>query len=86
MKHGGGGVMVWGSFAGDTGCDLFRIQGILNQHVYHSNLQQCAIPSCLRLVGSFVFQQEKDHKHTSGLCKAYLTKKESDGVMECFVR
>ena len=26
MKHGGGGVMVWGCFAGDTVCDLFQIQ------------------------------------------------------------
>ena len=25
VKHGGGGVMVWGCFAGDIVCDLFRI-------------------------------------------------------------
>ena len=25
VKHGGGGVMVWGCFAGDTVSDLFRI-------------------------------------------------------------
>uniref|UniRef100_A0AAZ3NYC5 Transposase Tc1-like domain-containing protein n=1 Tax=Oncorhynchus tshawytscha TaxID=74940 RepID=A0AAZ3NYC5_ONCTS len=31
VKHGGGGVMVWGCFTGDTVCDLFRIQGTLNQ-------------------------------------------------------
>ncbi|CDQ83534.1 unnamed protein product [Oncorhynchus mykiss] len=36
VKHGGGGVMVWGCFAGDTVCDLFRLQGTLNQHGYHS--------------------------------------------------
>jgi hypothetical protein len=29
--------MVWGCFAGDTVCDVFRIQGTLNQHDYHSN-------------------------------------------------
>jgi hypothetical protein len=35
--------------------DLFRIQDTLNQHGYHSILQQYAIPSGLRLVGlSFV--------------------------------
>jgi hypothetical protein len=57
VKHGGGGVMVWGWFAGDTVCDLFRIQGTLNQHVYHSILQQYVIPSGLGFVGlSFVFQ------------------------------
>ena len=43
VKHGGGGVMVWVCFAGDTVCDLFRIQGTLNQHGYHSILQQYAI-------------------------------------------
>ena len=28
--------MVWGCFAGDIVSDLFRIQGTLNQHGYHS--------------------------------------------------
>ena len=80
VKHGGGVMMLWGCFAGDTVCDLFRIQGTLNEHVYHSILQQYTIPSGLRLVGlSFVFQQDNDPKHTSRvLC--YLTKK-SDGVL-----
>jgi hypothetical protein len=58
VKHGGGGVMVWGCFAGDNICDLFIIQGTLNQHGYHRILQQYAIPSGLRLVGlSFVTWQ-----------------------------
>ena len=34
VKHGGGGVMVLGCLAGDNVCDLFRIQGTLNQHGY----------------------------------------------------
>ena len=50
VKHGEGGVMVWGCFASDTVCDLFRIQGTLNQHGYHSILQRYAIPSGLRLL------------------------------------
>ena len=81
VKHGGGGVMVWWCFSGDTVCDLFRIRGTLHQHGYHSILQRYPIPSGLSLVGlSFVFQQDNDPKHTSRLCKGYLTKKESDGA------
>ena len=64
MKHGGGGVMVWGWFAGDTVCDLFSIQDTFNQHGYHSILKQYPIPSGLRLEGlSFVFQQDNDATH-----------------------
>ena len=70
-------------FAGDIVSDSFRIQGTLNQHGYHSILQQYAITSGLRLVPlSFVFQQDNDPTHTSRLCKGYLTK-ESD---ECCIR
>ena len=64
VKHGGGGMMVLGCFAGDTVRDLFRIQGTLNQHGYHSILQLYVIPSGLRKVGlSFVFQRENDPTH-----------------------
>ena len=64
LKHGGGGVIVWGCFAGGTVYDLFRIQGTLNQHGYHSILQQYTIPSDLGLMGlSFVFKQDNDPTH-----------------------
>ena len=63
VKHGGG-VMVWGCFAGDTVYDSFTIQGTLNQHVYLSILQRYVIPSGLGVVGlSFVFQQDNDPTH-----------------------
>jgi hypothetical protein len=76
VKHGGGIVIVWRCFAGDTVGDLFRIKGTLYQHGYHSILQRYAIPSGLRLVGlSFVFQ------NTFRLCEGYFTKKESDRVL-----
>ncbi|KAL1248809.1 hypothetical protein QQF64_022127 [Cirrhinus molitorella] len=44
VKHGGGVVMVWGCFAGDTVGDLFKTEGTLNQHGYYSILQRHAIP------------------------------------------
>ena len=74
--------MVLGCFAGDTVLHLFRIQGTRNQHGYQSLLQRYAIPSGLCLVGLlFVFQQDNESKNNSRLCKGYLTKKESDGVL-----
>ena len=51
VKHGGGSVMVWGSFAGSRVGDLHRVSGTLNQNCYHSILQRHAIPSGIRLVG-----------------------------------
>ena len=52
---------VWWCFAGDTVFDLCRIQGTVNQHGYHSILQQYAIQSALRLVEqSIIFQQDND--------------------------
>ena len=81
VKHGEG-MMVWGSFAGDTVGDLFRMQGTLNQHGYHSILQRYAIPSGLRLMGTIIcYFNRTMPQHTSRLCNGYLTKKESDGVL-----
>jgi hypothetical protein len=55
-------MVVWWCFAGDM--VWFRIQGTLNQHGYHSIMQQYTIPSGLCLVGlSFVFQQDNDPTH-----------------------
>jgi hypothetical protein len=62
VKHGGGGVMVL--YLVTSVCDLFRIQGTLNQHGYHTILQLYDNASGLRLVGlSFVFQQDNDPTH-----------------------
>jgi hypothetical protein len=68
---------VWGCFAGDTVCDLFRIQSTLNQHGYQSILQRYSIPSGLRLVGLSFFLNRTMTEHTYRLCNGYLTKNES---------
>ena len=68
-KHGGGSVMVWGSFAGSRVGDLYRVSGTLNQNGYHSILQHHAVPSGMRLVGQrFILQQDNDPKHKFKLC------------------
>jgi hypothetical protein len=64
VNNGGGCVVVLGCFAGDTASNIFRIQGTLNQHGYHSIHQQYDNLSGLCLVGlSFVFQQDNDPTH-----------------------
>lgn len=83
VKHGGGSIMVWGSFSGQGVGDLFQVEGILKKEGYHSILQRHAIPSGLRLIGKrFVFQQDNDPKHTSKLCTDYLKKKEKSRVLK----
>ena len=74
--------MIWGCFGAGSVGNLYRVQGILNQNGYHSILQRQAIPSGRRLIGAnFIMQQDNDPKHTSKLCKNYLLKKQSDGVL-----
>ena len=58
--------------------DLVRIQGTLNWDGYHKHSAAIRHPIWFAL--SFVFQQYNDPKH-SRLCKGYLTKKESGGVL-----
>ena len=72
VKHRGGNVMVWGCFMGEKVGDLMRINGIVDQKVYHSILQRHLVPSGKRLCqGLYIFQQDNDPKHTSNLCKFF---------------
>lgn len=83
VKHGGGSVMGWGSFAGTKVGDLVKIEGIMDQKVYHKILQYHAVPSGHRLIGkNFVLQQDNDPKHTSKFCKNYLKSKEKQRSLQ----
>lgn len=78
VKHGEGGVVVWGCFAGDT-----VIHSKCRAHLTSmAPTAVCSVPShlvCAGLVGSsFAFQQDSDPKHTSTPCKGYLTKKKME--------
>ena len=75
--------MVWGCFAGDTVCDLFRIEDTLNHPSWlpqHSAVIHHAIWFALSGTTICFFNRTMPH-YTSRLCKGYLTKKESDGVL-----
>lgn len=83
VKHGGGSVMVWGCFAGSQVGDLMKVDGILNKEGYKKILQNKAVPSGKRLIGSsFIFQQDNDPKHTSKLCKEYLASLEKKKTLK----
>ena len=59
-----------------------KVKGILNKEGYHSILQCHAIPCGQCLIGAnFLLQQDNDRKHTSKLCKNYLGKKQSGGIL-----
>lgn len=76
VKHGGGRVMVWGSFAGSRVGNLHRVTGTLNLNCYHSILQRHAIPFGICPVDQgFILKQDNDPKYTSRLFKNYLEKK-----------
>ena len=79
VKHGGGGGMVWGCFAGDS----FRIQGTLNQHGYNNILKQYIIPSGLLLVWLLFFNRTMTQHTPPGCVRAIWTRRR---VMDCCMR
>ena len=66
VKHGGGNVIVWGSFSWCGVGPLHRIQGTIDQHMYKEILENVMLPYAeenLPLV--WKFQQDNDPKHTA---------------------
>lgn len=62
--------------------DLVKMDGIINQIVYHITLERHTIPSGQRLMGqNCVLQQYKNSKNMSKLCTNYLQTKEDAQVI-----
>uniref|UniRef100_A0A915DXW8 Tc1-like transposase DDE domain-containing protein n=1 Tax=Ditylenchus dipsaci TaxID=166011 RepID=A0A915DXW8_9BILA len=74
VKHGGGSVMVWGSFSRDGMGPLNRIEEIMKAVNYKKILEEQMLPDArIRLAEYWIFQQDNDPKHASKLVKKFLS-------------
>ena len=76
VKHGGGNVIVWGSFSWCGVGPLYRIQGTIDQHMYKEILENVMLPYAeenLPLV--WKFQQDNHPKHTAKSVKMWFNAK-----------
>lgn len=74
VKHGGGGVMLWGCMSSAGVGDLHFIEGNMNQFMYLDILRQHLAASArkLGLIDNYRFYQDNDPKHTSYRVRSWL--------------
>lgn len=73
--------MVWGCISAAGTGHLCRIDGIMDKELYKEILEDCMLPS-MHTLGTFIFQQDNDPKHTSKLCREYLDSLAHISVLE----
>lgn len=75
-------IMVWGCFCAHGVGNLYRIQGILKKEQCLTMLEEQVMPSAVRLFDNqnWIFQQDNDPKHTSKVCKKWV----SDHIQQTF--
>ncbi len=76
VKHGGGGVMIWGCMSAAGTGELQFIEGTMNANMYCDILKQSMIPSLRRLGRRAVFQHDNDH------CLAKEAEGKGDGLVK----
>lgn len=74
VKHGGGGIMVWGAMGANGVGNLVFIEGKMDRMVYLNILQQNLPETAkkLNLNSSYLLVQDNDPKHTSRIVKEWL--------------
>lgn len=73
VKHGGGNIMVWGSFSYYGVGPLYRIQGNMTAEDYVEILQYTMLPYADdNMPLRWVFQQDNDPKHTARCTKRWF--------------
>ena len=81
VKHGGGRIMIWGSFSANGVGPLKLIEGKLTGSVYRDILEDVMLPFARGSMPSdFIFQHDNDPKHTSKIVKQWI-KQENLEVM-----
>lgn len=74
VKHGGGGVMVWGCMPAAGVGNLVFIEEIMNKTVYMNILKENLNQSAdkLNIRGDYYFQQDNDSKHPAADVKMWI--------------
>jgi transposase len=75
VKHGGGGVMVWGCFTWESLGPLVRAEGTINSQKYIDIMKANLIPFMQGLEGEIVdyeYQQDNASVHTSKLTTTFF--------------
>ena len=75
VKHGGGGIMVWGCINSRGVGHLKKVEGRLNASAYIDLLENCLIPSVhfLSMPRGWIFQQDNATCHMARTSMAWLT-------------
>ena len=75
MKHGGGGIMVWGGFAKNGVGRLHKVTGKINANHYKTILNNCVLPSMQHLFGEAILQQDNATCHVANSVKSWAAEK-----------
>ncbi len=65
VKHGGGGIMVWGCMSAAGTGELRLIEGNMDSNMYCDILKQKMMPFLQKLCQTAVFLHNNDPKHTA---------------------
>lgn len=74
VKHGGGGIMVWGCFSGKGLGPLIKVEGKMNSHDYIEILESQLLPLINKNFNrrGYLFQDDNAPVHTAKVVKKWM--------------